>query len=123
MLEGKTIAITRSSDDATEFIELAREIAMHVAATNPTFVKREDVPEDAVMKAKELFAKEVEDKPADMQEKILEGKLASYFKDQILLEQAFIKNPDNTIAEMVTGAVQKFGENVQVVSFSRVSVK
>ena len=58
-----------------------------------------------------------------MQEKILEGKLASYFKDQILLEQAFIKNPDNTIGEMVTGAVQKFGENVQVVSFSRQSIK
>lgn len=106
-----------------EFIELAREIAMHVAATNPSYVKREDVPESAVTKAKELFVKEVEDKPADMQEKILEGKLSAYFKDQILLEQPFIKNPDTTIGEMVTGAVQKFGENTQVVSFSRLSVK
>lgn len=106
-----------------EFGELAREIAMHVAATNPTYIKREDVAEEAVQKAKELFMKEVEDKPADMQEKILEGKLAAYFKDQILLEQPFIKNPENTIGEMVTGAVQKFGENVQVVQFSRLSVK
>tara|TARA_B100001179_G_scaffold178814_1_gene134142 strand:+ start:262 stop:846 length:585 start_codon:yes stop_codon:yes gene_type:complete len=106
-----------------EFVELAKEIAMHVAAINPTYVKREDVPEEEINKAKELFQKEVADKPADMQEKILEGKLASYFKDQILLEQAFIKNPDNTIGEMVTGAVQKFGENVQVVSFSRQSIK
>ena len=106
-----------------EFVELAKEIAMHVAAINPTYVKREDVPEEEINKAKELFQKEVADKPADMQEKILEGKLASYFRDQILLEQAFIKNPDNTIGEMVTGAVQKFGENVQVVSFSRQSIK
>ena len=106
-----------------EFVELAKEIAMHVAAINPTYVKREDVPEEEINKAKELFQKEVADKPADMQEKILEGKLASYFRDQILLEQAFIKNPDNTIGEMVTGVVQKFGENVQVVSFSRQSIK
>jgi len=106
-----------------EFITLAKDIAMQVAATNPSFIKREDVPEEAIQKAKELFQKEVADKPAEMQEKILEGKLAAYFKDQILLDQDFIKNPDSTIAEMVTGAIQKFGENVQVVNMSRLSVK
>lgn len=58
-----------------------------------------------------------------MQEKIMEGKLASYFKDQILMEQDFIKNPELTIGEMVTGAVQKFGENVSIAQISRVSVK
>lgn len=106
-----------------EFVELAREVAMHVAATNPAYIRREEVPEEAFNKAKELFAAEVADKPTEMQEKILEGKLSAYFKDQILLEQPFIKNPDTTIGEMVTGAVQKFGENVQVVKFSRISVK
>ena len=106
-----------------EFVELAREIAMHAAATNPTFVKREDVDEKAMNAAKDLFEKEVADKPEDMREKILEGKLSSYFKDQILMEQPFIKNPDTTIGEMITGAVQKFGENVQIVNFSRLSVK
>ena len=106
-----------------EFVELAKEVALHVAATNPTYIRREEVPEEAVAKAKDLFSKEVEDKPAEMQEKILEGKLASYFKDQILSEQPFVKNPDTTISEMITGAVQKFGENVQIVKISRVSVK
>ena len=106
-----------------EFIALAKDIAMHVAATDPKYVSKDQLPESAIEKAKEVFAAEVADKPADMQEKIMDGKLASYFKDQILLEQDFIKNPDNTIGEMVTGAVQKFGENVSVAQISRVSVK
>lgn len=106
-----------------EFIALAKDIAMHVAATDPKFVSKDQIPAEALQKAKEVFAAEVADKPADMQEKIMEGKLASYFKDQILLEQDFIKNPDVTIGEMVSGAVQKFGENVSVAQFSRVSVK
>lgn len=106
-----------------EFIALAKDIAMHVAATDPKYVSKDQLPAEAIEKAKEVFAGEVADKPAEMQEKIMEGKLASYFKDQILLEQDFIKNPDTTIGEMVTGAVQKFGENVSVAQISRVSVK
>lgn len=106
-----------------EFVALAKDIAMHVAATAPTYVSREDVPAEAVEKAKEVFAPELEGKPEDMKEKIMEGKLSSYFKDQVLLEQDFIKNPDTTIGEMVTGAVQKFGENISIANISRVSVK
>lgn len=106
-----------------EFVTLAREIAMHVAAMNPKYISKDDVDGEALAKAKEVFQEEVKDKPEDMQEKILEGKLASYFKDQILLEQPFVKNPDTTIGEMVTGAVQKFGENVTIANISRLSVK
>jgi elongation factor Ts len=106
-----------------EFVALARDIAMHVAATNPTYITKAEVPAEALKKAEEVFAAEVMDKPADMQAKIIEGKMASYFKEQILLEQPFIKNPETTIGEMITGAVQKFGENVSVVRFSRLSVK
>ncbi len=106
-----------------EFAELANEIAMHVAASDPKYISREEVPEEAVKKAEEVFAPELEGKPEDMKEKIMEGKLASYFKDQVLLEQDFIKNPETTIGEMVTGAVQKFGENVSIAQISRVSVK
>jgi elongation factor Ts len=106
-----------------EFITLANDIAMHVAATDPKYVSKDQLPEEAINKAKEVFANEVADKPVEMQEKIMDGKLASYFKDQILLEQDFIKNPDSTIGEMVTGAVQKFGENVSVAQIARLSVK
>lgn len=106
-----------------EFVALARDIAMHVAAQNPKYIKREDLTETEIQKAKEVFAAEVADKPADMQEKILEGKLNSYFKEQILLEQSFIKNPDSTINEMVTAGIQKFGENISVEEIERVAVK
>jgi len=106
-----------------EFTTLAREIAMHVAAQNPKYVSREQVTPEALEKAKEVFAEEVKDKPAEMQDKILQGKLDSYFKDQILLEQPFIKNPETTIGEMVNGAVQKFGENVTIAGVERLAVK
>jgi elongation factor Ts len=106
-----------------EFVALAKDIAMHVAATDPKFITRDELPADAVDKAKEVFMPELEGKPEDMKEKIMEGKLSSYFKDQILAEQDFIKNPDTTIGEMVSGAVQKFGENVSIAQISRVSVK
>lgn len=105
------------------FVALARDIAMQVAAQDPKYISREDVTANELEKAKEVFKAEVADKPADMQEKILAGKLDSYFKDKILLEQPFIKNPDTTIGEMVTGAIQKFGENVSVVEMRRLSVK
>jgi len=106
-----------------EFIALAKDIAMHAAATDPKFISRDEIPAEAIEKAKEVFLPELEGKPEEMKEKIMEGKLSSYFKDQVLLEQDFIKNPDSTIGEMVTGAVQKFGENVSVAQISRVSVK
>lgn len=106
-----------------EFTTLARDIAMHVAALDPKFISRDEVGEEAIAKAKEVFIEDIKDKPADMQEKIMDGKLASYFKEQILLEQPFVKNPDTTVGEMVSGAVQKFGEKVEVVEFKRLSVR
>lgn len=106
-----------------EFVALANSIAMHVAAMAPTYISKDQLSEEEVQKAREVFAAEVADKPADMQEKIMDGKLSSYFKDQILLEQPFVKDPDTTIAEMVTGAIQKFGENVTIGEISRVSIK
>jgi len=106
-----------------EFLSLARDIAMHVAALNPKFISRAEIDAETIKKAKEVFSAEVIDKPAEMQEKILEGKLNAYFKEQILLEQPFIKNGDTTIGELVNGAVQKFGENVVVSEMRRISVK
>lgn len=106
-----------------EFVALAREIAMQVAATNPTYVSKDQVPAEVLKKAEEVFATEVGDKPEEMRAKILEGKMTSYFREQILMEQPFIKNPDTTIGDMISGAVQKFGENVSIAQISRLSVK
>jgi elongation factor Ts len=106
-----------------EFPQLAREIAMQVAATNPSYLAETDIPEDAKEAARAVFIEEVKDKPADMQEKILEGKMASYFKDQVLLNQPYIKDEGKTVRDLVTEASQKFGERVEVTRFARFSAR
>ena len=106
-----------------EFPQLAREIAMQVAATNPTYLSDADIAPEALEAAKAVFQAEVADKPADMQEKILEGKMASYFKDQVLMNQPFIKDENKTIRDLITEASQKFGERVEVSRFVRLSAR
>jgi len=110
-----------------EFATLARDIAMHVTALAPSYITRSDIDAVTLEKAKEVFQnqmqKEAQDKPADLQEKILAGKLDAYFKEQILLEQAFVKDPDRTIGDLIESATQKFGERVAVTAMSRLSVK
>lgn len=105
-----------------EFKALAKDIAMHITATNPKFLKKEDITEEARNTAKEVFMKEVEGKPKEMQDKILEGKLATYFGEMVLLNQSFIKNPEVTIEGLITAAVQKFGEKIEVGRFVRYAV-
>ena len=105
-----------------EFKALARDIAMHVTASNPKFLKKEDIDENARAVAREVFMKEVEGKPKEMQEKILEGKLSTYFGEMVLMNQPFIKNPDMTIEALIAGAVQKFGEKIDIARFVRFGV-
>ena len=110
-----------------EFVALAYDIAMHIAATNPKYVKREDVDEKELAAIKETLsqevAKEAGDKPADIQEKILSGKIDSYLKMQILLEQEFIKDQEKTIQDLLTAATQKFGERIEVGEVKRFSTR
>lgn len=106
-----------------EFPQLAREIAMQVAATNPTFLSESDIAPEARAAAQSVFEKEVADKPADMREKILEGKMQSYFRDQVLMEQPYIKDETKTIRDLTTLASQKFGERVEVSRFARFSAR
>lgn len=105
-----------------EFVQLAYNIAMHIAATNPEFKDMSSVDEKAKQTAKAVFLKEVEDKPKDLKEQILKGLLAAYFKDKVLLESAYIKDPDRTIKDLLDGAIQKFGERIELTSFIRCSI-
>jgi elongation factor Ts len=82
----------------------------------------DSIPEDEKSKAKEVFAKEVEGKPAELKDKILEGKINAYFKEWALMEQPFVKNPDVTVGGLISQAVQKFGERVEVTRFVRYAV-
>jgi elongation factor Ts len=107
----------------TDFVALARDVAMQVAATDPRYASTEAIPEEAQAAAVAVFEKEVAGKPSDMQAKILEGKLASYFRDQVLLEQPFIKDESKTIRQLLNEATQKFGERVEVSGFARLSTR
>jgi len=102
-----------------DFQQLAYDIAMQIAATNPAYIKKEEVPEEEKSKVLDAFADEVKDKPEVMKEKILNGKLDAFFKERILLEQDFIKNPEVTINTLIQNAIQKFGEKIEIARFVR----
>ena len=105
-----------------EFKAIARDIAMHVAATNPKFLRKEDVTDADMKAAREVFEAEAKDKPAAMRAKIVEGKLATYLAEMVLLDQPFIKNPEVTIQGLVDAAMQKFGEKTAVGRFIRFKI-
>lgn len=106
-----------------EFGKLAYEIAMHVAAMAPSFRTRDDVKDEDIKAAREVFEKEIANVPDAAKEKALEGKISSYLKDKVLLDQPFVKNGDITVGEHINSYVQKFGEKIEVVRFERLSVK
>ncbi|MFA6340714.1 MAG: elongation factor Ts [Candidatus Paceibacterota bacterium] len=104
-----------------DFQKLAYDIAMQIAATNPLYIKKEEVPAEEKAKVLDAFADEVKGKPEAMKEKILNGKLDAFFKDKILLEQDFIKDPSVTINTLIQNAIQKFGEKIEIGKFVRFS--
>ena len=109
-----------------EFQSFARDIAMHVAASNPEFVRREDIPEERVEEEKELIKAQSEEtvagKPEHVVEQILEGKLNKNLSAITLLDQPFVKDPDKTVGEVTKELVAKIGENVRVRRFERYEV-
>jgi elongation factor Ts len=106
-----------------EFGALARELAMQVAATDPKYTAAAEIPSEARTAAVAVFEKEVADKPEDMRAKILEGKLASHFRDHVLLDQPFIKDEGKTVQGLLNEATQKFGERVEISRFVRISAR
>ncbi len=105
-----------------KFQELTREIAMHIAAANPTYVRREDVPADVVAREKEIYKEQVKDKPAQVVDKIVEGKMNSYYQQFCLLDQASVRDPNVTIQQLVQDAIRILGENITISRFTRMKV-
>jgi elongation factor Ts len=105
-----------------DFKTLAKDIAMQVAATEAEFLNKADISEVSKEKVRETLAGELDGKPEEMKEKIMEGKLDAYFRDRVLLEQSFIKNPDITIGKMIEEAVQKFGERTEIGRFTKFTI-
>lgn len=105
------------------FIELAHDLAMQVAASNPEYISREDIPEEVIQEKRAAFLAEIDgEKPEHIVERILEGKFAKFYQEKCLLEQPFIKDESKTIQQLITEAIARLGENIVVKRFARLSI-
>ncbi|NQV14931.1 translation elongation factor Ts [bacterium] len=107
-----------------QFLELGHNIAMHIAAADPDVVKRDQVSTDALDKEADIFKVQAlnEGKPEHIVEKIVSGRLEKYYKEVVLMEQPFVKDPERNITDLVNGAISGLGENMFVVRFQRFAI-
>lgn len=104
-----------------QFQQLVRDVAMHIAASSPTAVQREDIPQDLVERERAIFREQMREsgKPEQIWDKIVDGKLEKFFAESALLEQPFVKNPDQTVGALITEVSSKTGEKIEVRRFVR----
>jgi elongation factor Ts len=104
-----------------DYKELVKDIAMHIAAANPSYVSREDIPADIIEREKAIYASQVENKPPEVVEKIVTGKMEKFFSDMCLIDQVFVKDPEGKkkIKDLVIEKVAKLGENIVIKRFAR----
>ena len=107
-----------------DFKAFAKNIAMHIAATNPVGIRPEDVPEEIIAKEKEIYHGQVLEmgKPEKIADKIVEGKLQKYFKENCLMDQAYVRNPEMTVADLLNELIAKIGENISIKRFARFKI-
>jgi len=107
-----------------DFRALAKDLAMHIASTAPIAVSPDEIDAEVVAREREVYLQQVkeEGKPEHIAEKIVEGKLQKFFKENVLLAQPFVKNPDQTIDELITEVASRTGEKIEVARFSRLKV-
>lgn len=104
-----------------DFRALVKDIAMHIAAANPAYVSRDEVPADVIEREKEIYRAQVTNKPPQVVEKILEGKLEKFYTDTCLLDQVFVKDPEGKqkVKDIITEKIAKLGENIVFRRFAR----
>jgi len=104
-----------------DFQTMARDIAMHVAASNPLYVRPDEIAEDILEREKEIYRSQLreEKKPEKIWDKIIEGKLKKYYEDVCLVEQKFVKNQDITVGTLISNMIAKTGENIMIRRFAR----
>lgn len=108
----------------SDFVEFARNVAMHVAAANPVAIRREEVPAELAERERNIFIQQAIDsgKPANIAEKMVGGKMDRFFAESCLMEQKFVKNPDLSIQDLLNELIAKLGENISVKRFARFQV-
>ena len=104
-----------------DFMQLGNDIAMHIAATGPLGVDSDDISEDVINKEREIYLEQANssNKPADIVEKMVEGRIKKFYKENVLIEQEFVKDPNKTIKDIITDTIGKLGENIVVSRFKR----
>ena len=104
-----------------DFLQLGRDVAMHVAAANPISVNPDDISEDVLNREKEIYLDQAKssNKPDNIIEKMVEGRVQKFYKENVLLEQVFVKDPNKTIKDIITDTIGKLGENIVVSRFQR----
>ena len=107
-----------------DFVEFSRNLAMHIAATNPVAIRQEDVPEELVEKELDIYRSQAREmgKPEKMIDKIAEGKLNKFFKESCLVNQQYVRNPDITVGDLLNELIAKIGENISIKRFARFQV-
>jgi elongation factor Ts len=107
-----------------DFVAFARDIAMHIAASSPIAIQREEVPVEVADREKEIYKQQALDsgKPAQIADKMVTGKMEKYYSEVCLLEQNFVKNPDLTIHDLLNELIAKMGENITIKKFARFQV-
>ena len=108
-----------------DFRKLARELALHIAAAAPRWISREEVPADLIAQEREVFKNkaEAENKPAAAMQKIIEGQVEAFFKDNCLLDQPYVREPKTTVKDLIAETVSRLQENITVRRFSRFNIK
>ncbi len=107
-----------------EFKEFAKNIAMHIAATDPVGISSDDVTDEIINKEKEIYRSQAIEmgKPENVTEKIVEGKVNKFYKDNCLLNQAYVRNPDMTVSDLLNDMIAKMGENITIKRFTRFQI-
>jgi elongation factor Ts len=104
------------------FREFVKDLTLHIAAAHPVYVIRDEVPEAVIEREREIYREQVKGKPANVVEKIVDGKLDKFYGSVCLLDQAFIKDPDKTIKDLVASKIAELGENIVIRRFARFAV-
>jgi len=104
-----------------DFQNLSKDIAMHIAASAPMSISREEIPSDTLDREKEIYTDQAKQsgKPENIIEKMIDGRLNKFYQENVLLEQTFVKDPDKTVQDLITDTVAKLGENIIISRFSR----
>jgi elongation factor Ts len=104
------------------FREFVKDLTLHIAAAHPLYVVRDEVPKATIERERKIYREQVKGKPANVVEKIVDGKLEKFFGSVCLLDQAFVKNPDQSIKELVSSKIAELGENIVIRRFARYAV-